>query len=109
MIPLTKKELKLHQDATECYICRKIFLKKLSKSSNYRKVSNHCHYTDKYRGAAHSICGLEFNVPNETPIVFHNGSNYDYHFILKESANKFEGKFDCLEYNTENYKTFLFQ
>ena len=23
MLPLTKKELKLHQDATECYICEK--------------------------------------------------------------------------------------
>ena len=25
MLPLTKKELKLHQDATECYICGKRF------------------------------------------------------------------------------------
>ena len=30
-LPLTKKELKLHQDATECYICRKIFVKSLQK------------------------------------------------------------------------------
>ena len=29
MESLTKKELKLHQDATECYICRKRFLKKV--------------------------------------------------------------------------------
>ena len=36
--------------------------------------------------------------------VFRNGSNYDYHFIIKESANKFEGKFKCLEENTEKYK-----
>ena len=25
MLPLTKKELKLHQDTTECYICGKRF------------------------------------------------------------------------------------
>ena len=66
-------------------------LKKLSKSTNYRKVKDHCHYTSKYRGAAHSICNLKFNVPNEIPVVFHNSSNYDHHFIIKELANEFEG------------------
>ena len=45
MLPLTKKELKLHQDATECYVCGKRFLKKLSKSIHYRKVRDQCHYT----------------------------------------------------------------
>ena len=81
-------------------------MKKLSKSINYRKVRDHCPYTGKYRGAAHSICNLKFHVPNEIPVIFHNGSNYDYHFIIKELANEFEGKFECLEENTENYKTF---
>ena len=47
-----------------------------------------------------------FNVLNEIPVVFHNGSNYDYHFITKELATKFEEKFDCLGENTEKYKTF---
>ena len=43
-----------------------------------------CQYTGgKYRAAAHSICNLKFNVPNEVPAVFHNGSNYDYYFTTK--------------------------
>ena len=33
---------------------------------------------------AHSICNLKFNVPNKISVVFHNGSNYDYQFIIKE-------------------------
>ena len=70
--------------------------KNLSKSINYWKVREHCHYTGKYRGAVPSIFNLKFNVPNEIPIVFHNGSNYDYHFILKELARDFEGQFECL-------------
>ena len=37
--------------------------------------------------------------------VFHNGSNYDYHFIIKELANEFEEIFECLGENTEKYKT----
>ena len=39
-------------------------------------------------------------------MVFHNGSNYDYHVIIKELANEFEGQFKCLGENTEKYKTF---
>ena len=66
---LTKED----QDAEVYYICRKWILKKLSKSTNYRKVRGHCHYTGKYRCAAHIICSLKFNVPNEIPVVFHSG------------------------------------
>ena len=47
-------------------------------------------------------------MPNEIPAVFHNGSNYDYHFIIKELANDFEGELECLGENTEKYKIFLF-
>ena len=45
------------------------------------EIRDHCHFTGKRRGAAHSICNLRFNVSNEIPVVFHNGPNYDYHFI----------------------------
>ena len=45
-------------------------------------------------------------MPDEISVVFHNGSNYDYHFIIKELANKFEEKLECLEENTEKYETF---
>ena len=45
-------------------------------------------------------------MPNEIPVVFRNGSNYDYHFIIKELASKFEGQCKCLGENTEKYKTF---
>ena len=31
MLPLTSKELKSHQDATICYICRRWFIKKFAK------------------------------------------------------------------------------
>ena len=45
-------------------------------------------------------------MPNEIPVVLHNGSNYDFHFIVKELANEFEWQFECLGENTEMYKTF---
>ena len=75
-------------------------------NKNYHKVRDHCHYTGKYRGAAHSICSLRYKTSKEIPIVFHNGSTYDYHFIIKEQAKEFEGQFECSGENTEKYITF---
>ena len=71
----------LHADAAACYNYGKIFLQKFAKDKNDQKV--HCQCTRKYRVAAHSICNLRFNVPNEIPVVFHNKPNCDYHFIIK--------------------------
>ena len=46
---------------------------------------------------------------NEIPVIFHNSANYEYHFIIKELANEFDGKFECLGENKEKYKISLFQ
>ena len=67
----------------------------------YHKVRDHCHYTGKFRGAAHSICNLRYKTPKEIPIVFHNGSTYDYHFIINKLAKEFDGQLECLGENTE--------
>ena len=71
-----------------------------------QKVRDHCHYTDKYRGAAHNICNLRYKIPKEIPVMFHNGSTYDYHFIIKELIKEFEGNFEYLGENTGKYTTF---
>ena len=81
MIPLTTEEKIYHNKQKICYICKKEFSN--NEKKNY-KVRDHCHYTGKYRGAAHNICNLRYKAPKEIPIVFHNGSIYDYHFIIKE-------------------------
>ena len=54
------------------------------KDKKHRKVRDHCHYTREYRGAARSISNSKYSVPKKISIVFHNGSNNDYHFIIKE-------------------------
>ena len=103
MIPLTTEEKIYHNKQKICYICKKEFNN--NEKKNY-KVRDHCHYTGKYRGAAHNICNLRYKVPKEIPIVFHNGSVYDYHFIIKELVKEFEGNFECLGKNTEKNITF---
>ena len=98
MTPLTKEEEDNYNKENICYICKKEF--------NNDKVRDHCHFTGKYRGAAHNTCNLRYKIPKNIPIIFHNGSTYDYQFIIKELASEFEGNFECLGENTEKYITF---
>ena len=76
-------------------------------NKKYLKVRSHCHYTEKYRRAAHDICSLRYKIPKEILIVFYNGSTYDYHFIIKELAKEANGQYECLGENTEKYITFF--
>ena len=100
IISLTIEEKIYHNEQEICYICKKEFDEK-----NY-KVTDHCHYTGKYRGAAHNICNLRYKTPKEIPVVFYNGSTYDYHFIIEELVKEFNGNFECFVENTEKYITF---
>ena len=94
----------------KCYICQKKFYnnkKEKEIHKLYQKVRDHCHFTGKCRGAAHSICNLRYRIPHEIPVKFHNGSGYDYHHIIKELAEEFkEGDFECLAENSEKYISF---
>ena len=83
--------------------------KEFSCNKKYCKVTDHCHYTEKFRGAPHKYCNLRYRIPKEIPIVFHNESTYDYHFIIKQLAIEHKGKLYCLGENPENYITFLDQ
>ena len=47
-----------------------------------------------------------YNIPREIPAIFHNGSSYDYHFMIKWLAEEFEGDFECLVENKEKCITF---
>ena len=69
-----------------CHIYKKEFCIDENEKSEFelfRKVRDHCHYTGKFRGVAHNICNLRYKVPREIRAVFHKGSTYDYHPIIK--------------------------
>ena len=98
MIQLTKEEEDNCNKENICHICKKEF--------NNDKVRDHCHFPGKHRGAAHNTCNLRYKVLKNIPVIFHNGSTYDYHFIIKELACEFDSNFECLRENTEKYITF---
>ena len=108
LIPLTSDEEKKHERSKYCHICNETF--NTSEESrhyiNYRKVIDHDHYAGKYRGAAHSICNLRYETQREIPVVLQNGSNYDFHIIIKELAKTLRKNMKCLGGNTKKYISF---
>ena len=103
---LTKGEQGSYENAKICNIGTEKFENKYLKDKKYCKVRDHCHYTGEYRGGPHGICNLKYSAPKKIPIVSHNGSNYDNHFIIKELVEEFRKQFTCLGENTEKYITF---
>ena len=107
MIRLTDKENKSYKEKKACHICKGKFCTDEDDENykNRRKVKDHCHYTGKFRGAAHSKCNLNYKVPKDIPIIIHNAS-YDTHFIINQLAEEFNGELDCIGENIEKYITF---
>ena len=95
-----EKEKERYNEETRCWICKGEFDNK-----NKEKVKDHCHYTGRYRGAAHNECNLKYRNPNFTPVVFHNLSGYDSHLFIKNLGFS-EGDIDCIPNNEEKYISF---
>ena len=99
---LTKEQQESYENAKVSYICKEKFANKQEKDEKYCKVRDHCHYTGKYRCAGHSIFDLKYDVSKKIRIAFQNGSNYNYHFIIKELAEEIENNFLVQEKTRKN-------
>ena len=107
MVPLTHEENNFYNEQEICYICKEKFCvdKDDKDYINRKKVKDHCHYTGKFRGAAHSKCNLNYKVPKDIPIIINNAS-YDTHFIINQLAEEFKGDLNCIGVKIEKYITF---
>ena len=102
MFPLTSQEWKSFREATVCWLCRKGFGK-----GDLVKVRDHCHFTGKFRGAAHRSCNLKFQRPKFTPVFFHNLQNYDAHLFVRALGTLDEVlSVTCIPNNEEKYISF---
>ena len=97
MIPLTKGENNSYKEQEIRHICKETFCMDKDDEiyKNRRKVKDHCHYTEKVRGAVHSKCNLNYKVPKDIAIIIHNAS-YDTHFIINQLAEEFKGELGCI-------------
>ena len=110
MIPLNDEKNKSYKKQTVCYICKKRFSTDDDDDDDddnktYHNVRDHCYYTGKYRRTVHCI-NLRYKTSRQIPVVFYNGSTYDYHFIIEELVKRFEGQFEYLGENTKKYISF---
>ena len=94
---LNRVEQKLFEESTICHIC--------SQDLGEDKVRDHCHFTGKYRGAAHNKCNLMCRKPKVLPVIFHNLQGYDAHLFIKE-LYRLEGDLVCIPSTEEKYITF---
>ncbi|XP_043285742.1 uncharacterized protein [Venturia canescens] len=100
MKPLTTDEKIAYKNAEMCHICEQPF------THTDVKHRDHCHFTGKYRGAAHQGCNLNYTKSHTIPIVFHNLSGYDSHFLIKSLATRFDGTVKLLPINKDRYISF---
>ena len=106
MDELTYEQKTEFRNATHCSICNKKF------QPDDTKVQDHCHFTGKYRGAAHVKCNLDYSFRYfKIPIFFHNLKNYDAHLIIAK-ANELNielnqnKRIDVIAQNSEKFITF---
>ena len=108
MDDLTNEQKLEFRLASNCSICGKKF------EPDDEKVRDHCHFTGKYRGAAHVKCNLDYSFRYfKIPIFFHNLKNYDAHLIIAK-ANELNielnqnKRIDVIAQNSEKFITFSF-
>ena len=77
---MTQSDVIAMQSAKHCHIC----LKPLKGVV----VRDHDHLTGKFRGPAHQDCNVNYKVPKDFPVVFHNLKNFDGHIIINALQSK---------------------
>ena len=131
-LKMTDEDEESFQRAKECHICKRPYTTSDDKVRDVKvrdvkkvkvrnvKVRDHCHVTGKYRGSAHLVCNLNFNLTNKIPVVFHNLKGYDSHFIMQEigdivtknvyldaEGKKHEMNINVIPCNMEKYMAFM--
>ncbi|XP_076621597.1 uncharacterized protein LOC143342002 [Colletes latitarsis] len=97
---LSAEQLRNFNTATHCHICETPFTR------DDKRVRDHCHLTGRYRGPAHSNHNLNYKDAFAIPVVFHNLSGNNSHFIIKEITTAFEGDVTVLPITKEKYISF---
>ena len=101
----TEEDKRNYDKATKCHICGKDKFVEGSEQKN--KVRDHCHLSNRFRGAAHAAFNRNYRIPKFIPVIFHNLSNYDAHLFIKKMFFKnSEETLECIPNNEEKYISF---
>ena len=81
------------------WICDKLF------DVGDENVTDHCHITGKYRGAAQWSSNINLKLSKKLPVIFDNLRGYHSHLIIKE-IGKFDVKVSIIPNGLEKYMAF---
>ena len=90
------------KNATECYMCKR----KLQRREKYR---DHNHLNGAYRWCLCMVCNLVHASVKKScvlPVIFHNGSGYDWHFVVQQVRHLQGKKMSFLAKNSEKLLMF---
>ena len=90
---MEREDWKEYFKKSNCVICKGLL--------TGETVRDHGHSTGNFRGAAHSQCNLQYQLPKFVPVIFHNLSRYDSHLFIKQ-LGKSKGNSHCIPNNEEN-------
>lgn len=109
MVDLSDDEKKSFLQSTNCHICKKSFIDEDITEKLGVRVRDHCHLTGAFRGAAHNLCNLQYQITRNIPIVMHNLSGYDSHLLIRKLACEelIPGKITIIPNNAEKYISFI--
>ena len=68
---MTEEEEIFFKKSNSCSICKKLV------DNDEEKMRGHCHVTGKFRGAAHKICNINFQLTKKVRVIFHNLKGYE--------------------------------
>ena len=97
---MSAEENERFERANICWICNGL----IKNADN--KVTDHCHITGKYRGAAHHICNINLKITKKVPVIFHNLKGCDSHLIFKELSKFNNLKISVIPNGLEKYMAF---
>ncbi|KAL0810435.1 hypothetical protein ABMA28_010574 [Loxostege sticticalis] len=96
-LPLTKENHININETSICYICD-------TELDSNRHI-DYCWHTGAYMGVSHKICSDKYHKVPFVPIILHNLSNYDAHFIV-HALNFMDGEVQIIPQNKEKYISF---
>ena len=99
---MSEEQEHLFQQSNSCQICEKLI------DNDDEKVRDHCHITDKFRGAADWSCNINLRLTKKVPIIFHNLRGYESHLTFCE-LDKFDVKISVIPNELEKYMTFFWK
>ena len=112
---ITEEQEREFQNASDCHICGEPLGLDRVRDHNHIDFGDGSEKASNYRGAAHSICNLNFKFKSGSynqkdsyfiPIIMHNSKQYDTHLIMQALGKYKDKNINCIPNNMEKYISF---